>query len=234
MTGERLEVRITVDGLPVTRRIEPRQHLVDFLREELQLTGAHVGCEHGVCGACTLRVEGQIVRGCLMLAVQADGLRVDTIEGLSERGELADLQAAFLARNALQCGYCTPGMLLTAAELLATRPHPTRAEVQSLPRGQLLPLHRLPGDRRCGPGGRPAAPRRPTVSGRRLGPRPAEQLHRPERAAAERAPPAPGPGPVRRRHPAAAHGPRRLLPRAHSPTPGSAASRPPPRPPARA
>jgi aerobic carbon-monoxide dehydrogenase small subunit len=111
MTDARVEVTITVDGLPVTRRIEPRQHLVDFLREELQLTGAHVGCEHGVCGACTLRVEGEILRGCLMLAVQADGLRVDTIEGLSERGELADLQAAFLARNALQCGYCTPGML---------------------------------------------------------------------------------------------------------------------------
>jgi aerobic carbon-monoxide dehydrogenase small subunit len=131
MTDQRVEVTITVDGLPVRRRIEPRQHLVDFLREELQLTGAHVGCEHGVCGACTLRVEGQILRGCLMLAVQADGLRVDTIEGLSERGELADLQAAFLERNALQCGYCTPGMLLTAAELLATRPHPTRAEVRA-------------------------------------------------------------------------------------------------------
>jgi aerobic carbon-monoxide dehydrogenase small subunit len=131
MTDQRVEVTITVNGEPVSRRIEPRLHLVDFLREELQLSGAHVGCEHGVCGACTLRVEGEIVRGCLMLAVQADGLRVDTIEGLSERGELADLQAAFLERNALQCGYCTPGMLLTAAELLATRPHPTRAEVRT-------------------------------------------------------------------------------------------------------
>jgi carbon-monoxide dehydrogenase small subunit len=126
-----LEVTITVNGEPVTRRIEPRQHLVDFLREELQLTGSHVGCEHGVCGACTLRVEGQIVRGCLMLAVQADGLRVETVEGLAERGEIADLQAAFLERNALQCGYCTPGMLLTAAELLATRPDPTRAEIRA-------------------------------------------------------------------------------------------------------
>jgi len=126
-----LEVTITVNGEPVTRRIEPRQHLVDFLREELQLTGSHVGCEHGVCGACTLRVEGQIVRGCLMLAVQADGLRVETVEGLAERGEIADLQAAFLERNALQCGYCTPGMLLTAAELLAKRPDPTRAEIRA-------------------------------------------------------------------------------------------------------
>ena len=126
-----VDVTITVNGEAVTRRVEARQHLVDFLREELQLTGSHVGCEHGVCGACTVRVEGQIVRGCLMLAVQADGLRVDTIEGLAERGEIADLQAAFLERNALQCGYCTPGMLLTAAELLATRPHPTRAEIRA-------------------------------------------------------------------------------------------------------
>jgi aerobic carbon-monoxide dehydrogenase small subunit len=126
-----LEVTITVNGEPVTRRVEARQHLVDFLREELQLTGLHIGCEHGVCGACTVRVEGQIVRGCLMLAVQADGLRVDTVEGLAEQGELADLQAAFLERNALQCGYCTPGMLLTAAELLATRPAPSRSEIRA-------------------------------------------------------------------------------------------------------
>ena len=125
------EVTITVNGDVVTQRVEARQHLVDFLREELQLTGSHVGCEHGVCGACTLRVEGRIVRGCLMLAAQADGLRVETIEGLAESGEIADLQAAFLERNALQCGYCTPGMLLTAAELLATRPCPSRAEIRA-------------------------------------------------------------------------------------------------------
>jgi aerobic carbon-monoxide dehydrogenase small subunit len=129
---ERLvDITITVNGEPVSRRVEARQHLVDFLREELQLTGAHVGCEHGVCGACTLRVDGQIVRGCLMLAAQADGSRVDTIEGLAASGEIADLQDAFLERNALQCGYCTPGMLLTAAELLATREHPTRAEIRA-------------------------------------------------------------------------------------------------------
>jgi aerobic carbon-monoxide dehydrogenase small subunit len=126
-----VEVTITVNGEPVRRRIEARQHLVDFLREELQLTGSHVGCEHGVCGACTLRVEGEIVRGCLMLAAQADGLRVDTIEGLAESGEIADLQEAFLERNALQCGYCTPGMLLSAAELLARRPRPSRAEIRA-------------------------------------------------------------------------------------------------------
>jgi carbon-monoxide dehydrogenase small subunit len=126
-----VEVTITVNGEPVSRRVEARQHLVDFLREELQLTGSHVGCEHGACGACTLRVEGEIVRGCLMLAAQADGLRVDTIEGLAESGEIADLQEAFFERNALQCGYCTPGMLLTAAELLARRPRPSRAEIRA-------------------------------------------------------------------------------------------------------
>ena len=126
-----VEVTITVNGEAVRRRVEARQHLVDFLREELELTGSHVGCEHGVCGACTLRVEGRIVRGCLMLAVQADGLRVDTIEGLAEGGEIADLQEAFLQRNALQCGYCTPGMLLTAADLLARRPDPSRAEIRA-------------------------------------------------------------------------------------------------------
>jgi aerobic carbon-monoxide dehydrogenase small subunit len=126
-----LDVTITVNGEAVTRRVEARQHLVDFLREELELTGSHVGCEHGVCGACTLRVEGRIVRGCLMLAAQADGLRVDTIEGLAESGEIADLQDAFLERNALQCGYCTPGMLLTAADLLARRPDPSRAEIRA-------------------------------------------------------------------------------------------------------
>ena len=130
MTDRTTEVTVTVNGEVVVRRVEARQHLVDFLREELQLTGSHVGCEHGVCGACTLRVEGRIVRGCLMLAAQADGLRVDTIEGLAERGEIADLQEAFLDRNALQCGYCTPGMLLTAAELLATNPNPSRAEIR--------------------------------------------------------------------------------------------------------
>jgi carbon-monoxide dehydrogenase small subunit len=95
-----------------------RQHLVDFLRTELGLTGSHIGCEHGVCGACSVRVDGVVVRGCLMLAVQADGCDVVTIEGLTDAGEIADLQANFVERNALQCGYCTPGMLMTAAELL--------------------------------------------------------------------------------------------------------------------
>ena len=126
---ERL-LTLIVNGRTVTRRVEPRQHLVDFLREELDLTGSHVGCEHGVCGACTVRVDGVIVRGCLMLAVQAEGRRVDTIEGLTDSGELAELQEAFYRRNALQCGYCTPGMLLCAADLIACNPHATREQIR--------------------------------------------------------------------------------------------------------
>jgi carbon-monoxide dehydrogenase small subunit len=113
-----LDIALTVNGVPVSRRVPARQHLVDFLREELGLTGSHVGCEHGVCGACTVRVDGEIVRGCLMLAVQAHGCRVDTIEGLSDSKELARLQKAFHERNALQCGFCTPGMLMAAQDLI--------------------------------------------------------------------------------------------------------------------
>ncbi len=113
-----VETTLTVNGTRVTRRIAPRVHLVDFLREELGLTGSHIGCEHGVCGACTVRVNGEIVRGCLMLAVQADGCTVETIEGLSDSKELAPLQKAFHEHNALQCGFCTPGMLMAAQDLL--------------------------------------------------------------------------------------------------------------------
>jgi carbon-monoxide dehydrogenase small subunit len=113
-----LDIALTVNGVAVSRRVSARQHLVDFLRDELGLTGSHVGCEHGVCGACTLRVDGEIVRGCLMLAVQANGCKVETIEGLSDSKELAPLQKAFHERNALQCGFCTPGMLLAAQDLV--------------------------------------------------------------------------------------------------------------------
>jgi carbon-monoxide dehydrogenase small subunit len=125
-----LEITLTVNGTQVTRRVQPRQHLVDFLREDLGLTGSHVGCEHGVCGACTLRVDGDIVRGCLMLAVQANGRRVDTIEGLTDSKELADLQKAFYERNALQCGFCTPGMLLAAQDLVNRRQKVSREEIR--------------------------------------------------------------------------------------------------------
>ena len=113
-----LETTLTVNGTKVTRRVEPRVHLVDFLREELGLTGSHIGCEHGVCGACTVRVNGEIVRGCLMLAVQADGCTVDTIEGLSDSGELKRLQQAFHEHNAFQCGFCTPAMLMAALDFI--------------------------------------------------------------------------------------------------------------------
>jgi aerobic-type carbon monoxide dehydrogenase small subunit (CoxS/CutS family) len=125
-----VEVSLSVNGERVSRRIEARRHLIDFLRLDLGLMGSHTGCEHGVCGACTLRVDGKIVRGCLVLAASLDGATVETIEGLSDTGEIRDLQEAFVARNACQCGYCTPGMLMTAADLLATNPQPTRAAIR--------------------------------------------------------------------------------------------------------
>jgi aerobic carbon-monoxide dehydrogenase small subunit len=125
------DIVLTVNGEEVRERVDARKTLVDFLREDLSLTGSHVGCEHGVCGACTVRVEDVVVRGCLMLAVQCDGARVETIEGVSDRGEIADLQTAFEKRNALQCGYCTPGMLLTAQELLARGGVPSRDEIRA-------------------------------------------------------------------------------------------------------
>ncbi len=113
-----VEITLDVNGETVTRTVPVRRHLVDFLRLDLDLTGSHLGCEHGVCGACTVRVDGVVVRGCLILAVQADGTEVVTIEGLSRSGEFAVLQREFEQRNAAQCGFCTPGMVLTAAELL--------------------------------------------------------------------------------------------------------------------
>ena len=127
---EAAEIALTVNGEAVSARVEARRHLVDFLRLDLGLTGSRLGCEHGVCGACTVRVDGAIVRGCLMLAVQADGADVWTIEGLSDAGGIADLQDAFVARNALQCGYCTPGMLLTAAEMLKAGRRMSRPEIR--------------------------------------------------------------------------------------------------------
>jgi carbon-monoxide dehydrogenase small subunit len=125
------DITLTVNGTQVTRRVAARQHLVDFLREELGLTGSHIGCEHGVCGACTVRVNGDIVRGCLMLAVQADGCAVETIEGLSDSRELAALQKAFHEKNALQCGFCTPGMLMAAQDLVRQKKRLTREEIRA-------------------------------------------------------------------------------------------------------
>ena len=124
-------VRITVNGTSDQHTVLTRTHLIDFLREDLGLKGSHLGCEHGVCGACTVQLDGNIVRGCLVLAVQADGRRVDTIEGLSESGVIRDLQAAFIRHNALQCGFCTSGMLMAASELLDHQPQATREEVRA-------------------------------------------------------------------------------------------------------
>ncbi len=123
-------VSMTVNGETVSREVPVRVSLADFLRGDLGLTGTHVGCEQGVCGACTVRLDGHIVRSCLVFAVQAEGARVETVEGMTATGELAALQSAFHELNALQCGFCTPGMLLTAADLLGRRPAPTREEIR--------------------------------------------------------------------------------------------------------
>ena len=135
MSEHAFDISLTVNGERVAERVDARATLVDFLRENLSLTGSHVGCEHGVCGACTVRVDGAIVRGCLMLAVQCDGATVETIEGLSDTAEIADLQAAFEQRNALQCGYCTPGMLVAAQDLLKRAKEeksvPTREDIRA-------------------------------------------------------------------------------------------------------
>jgi carbon-monoxide dehydrogenase small subunit len=125
------EIALQVNGENVSERVDARTTLVDFLRERLALTGSHVGCEHGVCGACSVRVNGAVVRGCLMLAVQCNGMQVTTIEGVTRTDEIADLQRAFIERNALQCGYCTPGMLLTAQELLNASGVPSREAIRA-------------------------------------------------------------------------------------------------------
>ncbi len=125
-----MKIELTVNGETIGAEVEPRVHLGDFLREHLSLTGTHLGCEHGVCGACTVRIDGALARACLVLAVQADGCAVETIEGLSDSGEIADLQQAFHDRNALQCGYCTPGMLIAAQDLLMHDPAPDRETIR--------------------------------------------------------------------------------------------------------
>jgi len=127
---ELIPLSVDVNGERIDVSVMPRLNLADFLREQLKLTGTHVGCEQGVCGACTVRVNGEIVRSCLMLAVQANNSSVDTIEGLSDSGELTDLQAAFRERNALQCGFCTPGMLIAAQDLLKQTSEPSREQIR--------------------------------------------------------------------------------------------------------
>ena len=125
-----MNVSFELNGKVVEAQVEARTSLADFLRHTLLQTGTHVGCEHGVCGACTVRVNGEIVRACLILAVQAQEGSVETIEGLSDSGEIADLQDAFRNRNALQCGFCTPGMLMAAQDLLKQSPVPDREQIR--------------------------------------------------------------------------------------------------------
>jgi aerobic carbon-monoxide dehydrogenase small subunit len=127
---EQVPVRLTVNGQPRRGQCEPRKLLVDFIREDLGLTGTHVGCEHGVCGACTILFDGEAARSCIMLAVQADGAAITTVEGLAGDGPLHPLQQAFHEHHALQCGFCTPGMLLAALDFLRVHPEPTEAEIR--------------------------------------------------------------------------------------------------------
>ncbi len=125
-----VSISLQVNGERIEAHVLPRLNLADFLREHLKLTGTHVGCEHGVCGACTVRLNGESVRSCLMLAAQTNGASIETIEGLSDSGEISDLQAAFRERNALQCGFCTPGMLVTAQDLLLQEAEPDRERIR--------------------------------------------------------------------------------------------------------
>lgn len=129
-TRETVSVQLKVNGVEYERAVEPRLLLSDFLRDTLGLTGTHVGCEHGVCGACTVMLNGDTVRSCLIFAVQADGAEVTTVEGLAQEGKLHPLQEAFSEHHALQCGFCTPGMLFSALELLRDNPKPTDREIR--------------------------------------------------------------------------------------------------------
>ena len=131
MAPQTCTIRLTVNGEPRTAEVEPRRLLVDFLREDLGLTGTHIGCEQGVCGTCTVLLNGASVRSCIMLAVQADGAEVSTVEGLASGGELHPLQDEFSDKQGLQCGYCTPGMLMRAQEILAQNPDPTAGQVRA-------------------------------------------------------------------------------------------------------
>ena len=134
---EEIEIEATVNGRPIKRRAKARQHLADFLRQELELTGTHLGCEHGICGACTVLIDNRSVRSCLTLAAQIGGKTVDTIEGMSESGKLVELQRAFIERNAAQCGFCSSGMLLTAYELVSQGEAASRAEIRQALSGNM-------------------------------------------------------------------------------------------------
>jgi carbon-monoxide dehydrogenase small subunit len=135
--GEELDIEMTLNGKPLKRRVKARQHLADFLRQELELTGTHLGCEHGICGACTVLIDDCTARGCLTLAAQVSGRTVDTVEGMSESGKLAELQSEFIARNAAQCGFCSSGMLLTAYELVSSGAKLSRSEIREVISGTM-------------------------------------------------------------------------------------------------
>ena len=134
---DKVRVGVTVNGVEHDVLVEPRRLLVDFLREDLHLTGTHVGCEQGVCGACTVLLDGETVRSCLLFAVQADGASVETVESLASDGELHPVQQAFAEEHGLQCGFCTPGMLMAARELLAANPAPEEEDVRAALSGNL-------------------------------------------------------------------------------------------------
>ena len=135
--AENVSISLVVNGSPVSALVEPRMTLADFLRRELKLTGTHLGCEHGICGACTVLLDGQSARACLLLAAQLDGHRVTTVEGLSPDQGLSVLQQCFRSHHALQCGFCTPGLLVTAHELLQANPHPSREQIQDTISGNI-------------------------------------------------------------------------------------------------
>ena len=134
---EEVEIEAVLNGRPLRRRVKARQHLADFLRQDLELTGTHLGCEHGICGACTVLIDGRTARGCLTLAAQVSGRTVDTIEGMSDGGKLADLQTEFIEHNAAQCGFCSSGMLLTAYELVSSGEKLSRTEIREVMSGTM-------------------------------------------------------------------------------------------------
>ena len=130
-------ITVEVNGVEYEREVEARRLLIHFLRDDLDLTGSHIGCDTGNCGACSVLYDGLVVKSCMMLAVQADGAKVETVEGLADGNELTDLQRSFTAHHALQCGYCTPGMLMSATALLREKPHPTEDEIRKAIQGNL-------------------------------------------------------------------------------------------------
>ena len=155
-------IALTVNGKPVEAEVAPRTHLADFLREQLLLTGTHIGCEHGICGACTVEIDGEIARSCITYAVACDGARVRTIEGFDDDALMARLRQAFTEAHALQCGYCTPGMLIAARDLVRRKARPVARRDPHRDERQPVPLHRLHGDRRrhrARDGATPSCPR---------------------------------------------------------------------------